>query len=156
MKFNTAYSPGASLSEPKCPKVIQRYKLNKEKHEIVLCDKEPFYERIQSFADSASLSSVLARAQMGDSSALNSNRGQFVDITSVPDTLAEVYEAAKKSVNLFNGLDMDTRKLFNDNQALFSACVANGSAADIIKRGTELRLRQQSNQSGTGGTNAGE
>lgn len=42
MKFNTAYSPGASLAEPKCPKVIQRYKLNKEKHEIVLCEKEPF------------------------------------------------------------------------------------------------------------------
>ena len=133
MKFNTAYSPGKSVAEPTCPKVRVRPLLNKVTHKIEFSDKEPFYEQIQSYKESSSLGSILNRAVMGDSSALSARSGQFVDITNCPNSFAEMFEAGQKAEHLFTSLPEDIRARFGNNQALFTACVLNGSAEQIIR-----------------------
>lgn len=127
MKFNTSYSPGPSKVHVKCPKERPEKKLNESTNKIENVGIDPFYERIQSYADSCRLSTKLERYRRGDITALGTRSVQYLDTSNSPRSLQEVLQAGDKIGDSFKRLPDSIRGVFNNSVSEFVSAVKDGS-----------------------------
>lgn len=132
MKFNTAYSPGVSKPKECYNRESTIYKRDYLTKKINIT-KEPTYVKIQSYAESSTLSNVINRMAMGDSSALSSVSGQYLDISHSPHSLQEAHELGKHSQVLFNKLPQPIQERFGNNFGTFSKFVESVGLAELEK-----------------------
>ena len=93
--------------------------------ELEVVGKSDLYEYIQSFKDSTDINVLLARYKAGDVTALDQVKGQYIDISQAPTSLAEMYSFVKNASEYFNGLPLDVRKAYDFNPASFIADIGS-------------------------------
>ncbi len=134
VQIYSAFCPPSAQNEPKCPKTIKDYRLNHETGKLEEKGEKPFYDIIQSHADSCKLSNILKRAQLGDYSALNARPGNYLDISDAPSSLIEVFSRGEQARNKFDKLPSEIKELFGSDYGVFATAIADGSFTDIIKK----------------------
>lgn len=73
------------------------------------------YEKIQAQLESTKIENILQRAIMGDTSALDRVRGQYLDTTEYPTNLIDAQNAMIKITNDFWGLPKEMRAKFDNS-----------------------------------------
>lgn len=74
--------------------------------------KEDTYAKIQEHVESCLIENIVAKAQMGDTEALNRVKGQYADLTGMPTNLAEAQNKILAIKNEFYKLPIDVRREF--------------------------------------------
>ena len=99
------------------------YRVDKEGvKKLVKTDKKTnVYDRIQADYDSTDINKLMLRFSLGDTSAINVRSGQFIDVTQMPTTLAEMFDKAVQAEQLFNELPTDLKEMFNNSATEFFA-----------------------------------
>lgn len=126
-KFFSSYNPPPSLSEVKCPLVLQDYIFDKSTHKLTKTDKIPFYEEIQSHYESTKLSDKLIRYTMGDITALGEPNDSYIDVSGLSTNLAQVLNTKQIAESEFNKLPSDIKQLFRGNYAEFVGSIEDGT-----------------------------
>lgn len=88
--------------------------------------------RIQEAKADCMIYNILARYQRGDLSVLSANAGQFMDVTSMPTTLAEAQQKLIDVRNRFEQMPLEIRQQFGNSVDQFIEAVSTGSAKDIL------------------------
>lgn len=84
--------------------------------EIVETGKSNLYDYIQSHADSVDITKILERcALIEDYSMLNRMPTQFMDVTEMPQSLAEAYAQVQDAKNFFERMPIDIKESYNNN-----------------------------------------
>lgn len=86
---------------------------------------ENLYDFIQSFADSTDINILLSKFRNGDTTALNQRVGQYMDITNMPTSFAEVLDTVHRGEELFYALPLEVREKFNNNLNQFIADIGS-------------------------------
>lgn len=106
-------------------KYLEEYEYRVDKEgvkKLVKTDKKTdVHARIQADYDSTDINKLMLRFSLGDTSAINVREGQFLDVTSMPTTLAEVFDKAIQAEQLFNELPTDLKEMFNNSPSEFFA-----------------------------------
>lgn len=89
--------------------------------ELVPSGKKNTDEEIQSYAASCSLENILARYRAGDTSVLNVNIPQYLDLTEFPKTYAEVLQLGIDAEVRFNGLPIEIKRKYDNNWRVWLA-----------------------------------
>lgn len=76
-------------------------------------------EKIQSWSEVANLKNMIARFNMGDTSALDVVKGVYGDFKDMPTTYAELYSRLNDCDQAFKKLDPDVRAAFDNDPAAF-------------------------------------
>lgn len=127
MQFNTAYNHLSGKAEPECPKVIKDYIYNKELDCIEESGTTPFYERIQSYADSTRLDKKLEQFRLGNTLALGVPSGEYGDFSTQPSSLEEVLQARDNAKQQFESLPEGIRRLFSNSYSEFAKSLQDGT-----------------------------
>ena len=93
--------------------------------ELEVTGEKDIYAEIQSHADSVDIKNIMLRYEMGDEMALNKTKGQYIDITQLPTTFADVLKTVIDSENQFNELPLDIRKEYNFSTAEYIADIGS-------------------------------
>lgn len=96
-----------------------RFDKNGVKKLVLKDSKINVYDRIQADYDSTDINKLMLRFSLGDTEALNVRSGQFIDVTQMPNTLAEVFDKAQQAENYFRELPTDVKELFNNSASEF-------------------------------------
>lgn len=97
------------------------------------CGKSDLYVYIQSHKDSVDINKILERYRSGDLSALDHVRGQYLDISEAPRTLAEMYSFIQNCQSFFNGLPLEVRQEYDFNPAAFVADIGSDRFVKLMK-----------------------
>lgn len=90
------------------------YAIDEKGHKtLVKTGEENIYSKIQEGLESTKIENILQRAMMGDPEALNRKKGDYLDCTEMPKTLAEAQNTIIKLRNEFNSLPVETRRQFD-------------------------------------------
>lgn len=133
VKFASAYAPPVACCEPKCKKTIEDYRLDHTTGKLEKIGEKPFYDIIQSYAESCKLDNILKRAQMGDLSSLNARPGSYLDLSDAPSSLEEVYQRGANAKDKFDKLPDELRELFGNSYSNFAKALSDGSFETIIR-----------------------
>lgn len=133
IKFASAYAPPVACCEPKCKKTIEDYRLDHTTGKLEKIGDKPFYDIIQSHAESCKLDNILKRAQMGDLSSLNARPGSYLDLSDTPSSLEEVYQRGANAKDKFDKLPDELRDLFGNSYSNFAQALSDGSFETIIR-----------------------
>lgn len=155
MKFFSSYNRPPSKAHEPCPTVVDDFVKDSASGELVKVGQIPFYERIQSYHDSTTLSAKLKRFSMGDSSALGMPGGSSGDFSQVPSDLRSILDARQKVYEDFQGLDASLRGIFSDDFNEFEKSVRDGTAERRIYEYNKSKASQPGQASGAGGTPEG-
>lgn len=123
---------------------------------LQIVDYKDFNLEIQTFASMCDIENVIARASLGDTTALNVRSGFYGDVTGMPRTMAEMYQKYNDSQNIFEKLPAQLKEKFNNSfeqfwseygsekfEDKFDEFIADNSAVDKIKyRGQYYDLDQ--------------
>lgn len=102
--------------------------------QLVKTDKKTnVYERIQADYDSTDINKLMLRFSLGDTSAIDVRSGEFIDVTEMPKTLAEVFDRAIQAEQLFNELPADLKTMFNNSPSEFFAMYGTKEFDDKIE-----------------------
>lgn len=91
--------------------------------DLVVSGQIDIYSRIQSFKDSVDLKLTLERFASGDQSAINRRHAFFGDFTHMPTSLAELSQRILDANDLFNNLDLESRRAFDFDAGKFFASI---------------------------------
>lgn len=127
MKFYSAYNYPESKAEPECPKVIDELQLNVATNKFEKVGTIPFYERIQSHADSCRLDRKIEQYRAGNTLALGVSGGQYGDFTNQPNDLAQVLQARNEAREQFGNLSPAIRAVFGDDYDEFTRSLQDGT-----------------------------
>ena len=83
------------------------------------------YDEIQSHADSVDIYTILSRFEQGDESVLSKRNGQYVDLTELPTTFAEMHQKIIDATNEFNALPLEIRSEYEFNVSKFIADIGS-------------------------------
>ena len=128
--LHTIFDKSVKLDEPTSV-VGSVYKLEKQlvdrdgQKDLEVVGKTNFYEYIQSHKDSVDINVLLKRYQQGDVSVLDRVKGQYLDISEAPKSLAEMYSFVSNASEFFNKLPLDVRKSYDFNPASFIADIGS-------------------------------
>lgn len=118
MKFNTRYSEHKPVfCDPGSP-IKTEYQLRVVDNEttLVATGKTNLFEYIQSHADSVDIHKILERcALLDDFTILNRVPAEFMDVTSMPSSLAEAYSQIRDAENFFDLMPTDIKEKYNNN-----------------------------------------
>ena len=97
------------------------YKLDKKGHKMLVKKDSTIdvYSRIQADRDSCDINILMQRFALGDTEALNINKGFFLDTRDMPKTYAEVFERGLEAEQFFEGLPVDLKKMFDNSHSVF-------------------------------------
>ena len=110
------------ISEPGKPFVPEyEYTLDKTgKKQLVKKDTvDNIYERIQAERDSCDINKLMERFALGDTEALNINKGFYLDTRKLPKSYFEVLKLGIEAENYFEGLPVDLKKEFDNSYSVF-------------------------------------
>lgn len=141
MKIATSLNPNKYIYKNMSDKTLPRTKWTIDEngnHVCVECGKIPWYEYIQSFKDSTDLKEIVKRVNAtGDTTLLNQRNGQYIDATTLPDSLRGLAELSDKLETQFNNYDTRFKSLFKDFND-YQEAVLNG---DINNRVNEYNKK---------------
>lgn len=110
------------VSEPGNPFIPEyEYSLDKDgKKQLVKKDTvDNIYERIQAERDSCDINKLMERFALGDTEALNINKGFYLDTREMPKSYFEVLKLGLEAQNYFEGLPVDLKKEFDNSYSVF-------------------------------------
>lgn len=110
------------VSEPGTPYIPEyEYSLDKGgKKMLVKKDTvDNIYERIQAERDSCDINKLMERFALGDTEALNINKGFYLDTREMPSSYFEVLKLGLEAQNYFEGLPVDLKKEFDNSYSVF-------------------------------------
>lgn len=94
--------------------------------EIVETGKSNLYDYIQSHADSVDITKILERcALIQDYSYLNRMPSAFMDVTDMPNNLAEAYAQVQDAKNFFERMPVDIKEKYSNNFVEFIADIGS-------------------------------
>lgn len=115
------------------------------------------YNLIQESLEQTKIENILRRAEAGDPYAINVMNGQYLDITDVPNTLAEAQNFVIKASQDFDKLPIDVKRKFDMSPEKYIATFGSDAWAaalginlkkedtaptEIIKEGAEDEQKQ--------------
>lgn len=105
----TIAAPNGSPEEPEYTMCIDKngHKYLKE------TGKTNTYNLIQESLEETKIENIMRRAERGDLTALNITNGQYLDITELPNTLAEAQNFVIKATQDFERLPLEIRRKFD-------------------------------------------
>lgn len=97
------------------------YKLDKSGHKILVKsgEKTDVYARIQADRDSCDINILMQRFINGDSSAIEINKGAYIDTRDLPKNMFEVYEKGLEAEQYFDSLPVELREMFDNSATVF-------------------------------------
>lgn len=111
---------------------------------LVKTDKKiNVYERIQADYDSTDINKLMLRFSLGDTEAINVRSGQFLDVTEMPTTLAEVFDRAVQAEQLFVALPTDLKEMFNNSPSEFFAQYGSKEFEDKMNKYNDRFVNHQ-------------
>lgn len=123
LPFFTRFERGNTIPVPTGTEFDKTYQIKVDKlgHKSLACTgKTNRFEKIQEFKDECLIENILVRATT-DPSVLNVRVGSYFDASEMPKTLAEFQQLYIDTVNEFNKLPLETRKLFNNSPEQYVA-----------------------------------
>lgn len=81
--------------------------------QLVKSGRHNLQDRIQASLESTKIESLLRRAQLGDPTALAAVDGQYIDVTGMPRTLAELQSLIMRVEQDFGRLPIDVRRAYD-------------------------------------------
>ena len=136
--LHTIFDKSVKFDEPTSV-VGSVYKLEKQlvdhngQRDLEIVGKTDFYEYIQSHKDSVDINVLLSRYQQGDISALDRVKGQYLDISEAPKSLAEMYSFVNNASEFFNKLPLEVRKEYSFNPASFIADIGSDRWNELMQ-----------------------
>lgn len=124
MEFRTILSNDTSkyVSDPGSRFLDEyEYRFDKEGHKnLVKKDTQiDVHSKIQADKDSCDINKLMERFALGDSEALNVNKGYWIDATKLPKNLAEVFEKGLEAEQFFEGLPVELKEMFDNSHSVF-------------------------------------
>lgn len=124
MEFRSILSndTGKYISESGQPYIEEyEYSFDKEGHKMLVKTDRTIdvYSKIQADKDSCDINKLMERFALGDTEALNINKGFWIDATKLPTTLAEVFEKGLEAEQYFNGLPVELKEMFDNSHSVF-------------------------------------
>lgn len=105
----TKPAPSGSPTEPEYTMTI-----DKEGHKVLKKTGETnTYNLIQESLEATKIENIMRRVTEGDPTALNLMNGQYLDVTDVPNTLAEAQNFVIKASQEFEKLPIDIKRKFD-------------------------------------------
>ena len=126
MEFRTILSGDTNnyVSNPGKPFIEEyEYGLDKDgKRQLILKDTvDNVYERIQAERDSCDINKLMERFALGDTEALNVNKGWFADTRDMPKTYMEVLKMGIEFENYFSSLPVEVKQMFDNSSDVFAS-----------------------------------
>ncbi|AXB22564.1 minor capsid protein [Alces alces faeces associated microvirus MP10 5560] len=87
--------------------------------EVYQSGKTNQYEKTQEAAEGTKIKNIVKRFSLGDTEALNKAHGMYLDMTELPENLAEAQQSIQQIENIFNLLPIETRAEYNHNASEF-------------------------------------
>lgn len=124
MEFRTVLSNDTAefTSEPGSMFLQEyEYKLDKKgAKQLVKKDSQiDVYSKIQADAQSCDINYLMQRFALGDTEALDINKGFYLDTRDMPKTYAEVFERGLECEQYFDGLPVDLKEMFDNSYSVF-------------------------------------
>lgn len=132
--FRTQYNRERVTSEPGSP-IKKQYQGRIDKNgNIVVESKGEFnlYAYINSFADSVDINVLLARFANGDKNALIQRAADYLDITNIPNNIADMLNLVNDGKRLFDSLPVEVKKKFDNNFNKFITTTDSQEWYDIM------------------------
>lgn len=95
------------------------------------------YSYIQSFEESTNIEVLLKRFANGDENALMQRKGEYLDITDMPNTYAELLNKMKDGKELFDALPLDVKNKYDNS---FEKWIVTAGSIDWLK---DMKLYQE-------------
>lgn len=124
MDFPTMYSKVTSDFVSPCGEpTLQEYEYSFDKEgkkQLVMKNsKINVYDRIQADRESTDINILMQRFALGDSEALNINKGFFIDARELPKNYAEVFARGLEAEVYFEGLPVELKEMFDNSYSVF-------------------------------------
>lgn len=124
MDFPTKYTIDNKeiFSEPGTPTLQEyEYKLDKKGRKMLI-KKDSFvnvYERIQADRDSTDINKLMERFALGDSEALDINKGFYIDARELPKDYREVFDRGLEAEQYFDSLPTELKQMFDNSYSVY-------------------------------------
>lgn len=102
------------------------------RRKLIKDNPRPIYEIIQASRDQCEIERIVKRAMEGDTSVLEAMKGQYIDITGAPKSLAQAQQIIINAKNDFDKLDTETKKKFDNNVEIFIATAGTKEWCDKL------------------------
>lgn len=115
--FRTQYERQRINSEAGSP-IKVKCKGRIDKYGNIVVEEEGkinFYAYINSFADSVDINVLLARFANGDKNALLQRAADYIDISRIPNNIADLLNLVNDGKRFFDSLPVDVKKAFDNN-----------------------------------------
>lgn len=148
MDFPTMYTKDNSdiYSEAGSPTLQEyEYSLDKSgKKQLVKKDSViNVYERIQADRDSCDINKLMERFALGDSEALDINKGFFIDARDLPKDYREVFERGLEAEQYFDSLPVEFREMFDNSHSVFFTEYGSKDFDDKVNRYNDKFVNHQ-------------
>lgn len=77
------------------------------------------YERIQADRDATDINKLMERFALGDSEALDINKGFYIDARDMPKDYREVFERGLEAEQYFDSLPVELKEMFDNSYSVF-------------------------------------
>ena len=101
----------------------------------------PIFDQIQQYKEECEIENIIRRAVEGDYNALNQSKGQYMDITSCPQSLAQAQQMIIELKTKFDDLPKEIKAKFDYNAEIYIA--EFGSEEWAEKTGVKEALKKQ-------------
>lgn len=122
------------MHQPRGNKIIVEHRLVTDKDGIdhlVRDNKINIYEKIQASAEQSDIKSIIRRASLGDPTALNQVKGEYMNVLGAPKDLREAQQFCINAERQFNSLPLETKKAFDMNPRKYVAMYGTKEFEDI-------------------------
>lgn len=104
--------------------------------------KKDLYSYIQSFADSVDINLILSKFANGDKQALIQRAATYIDITNMPDNMADLLNTIHNGEALFDSLPVEVKQKFDNNFNKFITTIDSDEWFNAMNV-SEEQLRQE-------------
>lgn len=101
------------------------------KTKLIWDKKVNIYDKIQEGREQTEIDFIMRKATEGDTTILNMVKGQYMDVTDMPSTLAQAQQIHINLKNQFFELPWDIRKEYNDDADQYIADIGTKHWCDI-------------------------
>lgn len=124
MKFKTQFNNDSSkyVSDSGSP-YLDQYEYDVDKkgvQSLVKIDKQKdVHSEIQADYASTDINLLMKRFALGDSSAIDVTKGFYVDVTKMPQNLAELFDRNTECLQFFDSLPVEVKEMFDNSYTQF-------------------------------------
>lgn len=111
--------------------------LDRNGHKVLIeAGKTNVYDIIQESYESTKIANIVQRATYGDPYVLQARNGQYIDISEMPTSLAEMQNLITKAKNEFDKLPIEIKEKFDNSAEIYIA--SYGSKEFYNKLGIQM------------------